>query len=83
MPPSLDLSLMIVQLEFLVSGIVLGLAAGMSPSPLLTLVVSETLKRGRGDGIRVAIEFISQVFQCTLKSLLFRVVFCPDATGSL
>jgi len=55
MAPSLNLSLMIIQLEFLVSGMALGLAAGMSPGPLLTLVVSETLKRGRGDGIRVAV----------------------------
>lgn len=55
MAHSLNLSLMIVQLEFLVSGIVLGLAAGLSPGPLLMLVASETLKRGRRDGIRVAV----------------------------
>ncbi len=37
------------------SGIVLGLAAGMTPGPLLTLVVSETLRHGSGAGMRVAL----------------------------
>jgi len=37
------------------SGIVLGLAAGLAPGPLLTLVVSETLRHGSGAGIRVAL----------------------------
>ncbi len=37
------------------SGIVLGLAAGLTPGPLLTLVVSETLRSGSSAGIRVAL----------------------------
>lgn len=41
-------------LYYLLSGILLGAAAGLSPGPLLTLVVSETLKHGMGAGIRVA-----------------------------
>lgn len=39
----------------LLAGIGLGLAAGISPGPLLTLVISTTLARGFGAGVRVAI----------------------------
>jgi len=39
----------------LLFGIVFGLAAGLSPGPLITLVVSETLKSGKKEGIEVAI----------------------------
>jgi threonine/homoserine/homoserine lactone efflux protein len=41
--------------EFLISGVILGLAQGTSPGPLITLVVSETLKFGKEEGIKVAI----------------------------
>lgn len=33
----------------------LGLSAGISPGPLLTLVISETLKQNRREGIKIAI----------------------------
>lgn len=36
-------------------GLGLGLAAGISPGPLLTLVVASTLERGFGAGLRVAL----------------------------
>lgn len=36
------------------SGIVLGLSAGLSPGPLMTLVITETLKRGIPAGARIA-----------------------------
>jgi len=36
-------------------GLGLGLAAGVSPGPLLTLVISTTLARGFGAGLRVAV----------------------------
>jgi len=39
----------------LLFGIFTGLAAGLSPGPLITLVVSETLKNGKKEGIEVAI----------------------------
>jgi threonine/homoserine/homoserine lactone efflux protein len=42
-------------LPFLMSGILFGLAAGISPGPLLTLVISETLRHNRKAGIRVAL----------------------------
>jgi len=37
------------------AGIVLGLSAGFSPGPLLTLVISQSLKHGIKEGIKVAI----------------------------
>jgi threonine/homoserine/homoserine lactone efflux protein len=40
---------------FLLSGVVFGLAAGMSPGPLLTLVITETLRHGFREGVKVAI----------------------------
>jgi threonine/homoserine/homoserine lactone efflux protein len=46
---------MIEPLLFLLSGSVLGLAAGISPGPLLTLVVSETLRQNRRAGMVIAI----------------------------
>ena len=42
-------------LSYLTVGMVLGLSAGVAPGPLLTLVVSETLRRGAGAGVRVAL----------------------------
>jgi len=41
--------------HFLIMGLVLGLSAGLAPGPLLTLVVSETLRYHVGAGIRVAL----------------------------
>ncbi len=40
---------------YLAEGMVLGLAAGIAPGPLLTLVISESLAHGRGQGIKVAL----------------------------
>lgn len=42
-------------LYYLATGALLGLGAGLSPGPLLTLVVSESLRRGAAAGIRVAL----------------------------
>ena len=39
----------------LLLGIALGLGAGISPGPLLGLVLTSTLKRGFGAGVRVAL----------------------------
>jgi threonine/homoserine/homoserine lactone efflux protein len=41
--------------EFLAAAVVFGLSGGLSPGPLLTLVVSETLARGRNAGLAVSI----------------------------
>ena len=40
---------------YLLTGLVLGLSGGLSPGPLLMLVISETLRHGTGAGIRVAL----------------------------
>ena len=37
---------MLVESSLLVSGAVFGLSGGLTPGPLLTLVISETLKHG-------------------------------------
>ena len=41
--------------SFLVYGVVLGFSAGVSPGPLLTLVISQTLQHGAKEGVRIAI----------------------------
>jgi threonine/homoserine/homoserine lactone efflux protein len=41
--------------EFVIAAVVFGLSGGLSPGPLLTLVVSETLARGRNAGLAVSV----------------------------
>lgn len=43
------------QLTFLISGVILGLSGGLTPGPLLTLVISETLKHGIKEGIKISL----------------------------
>mgnify|MGYP001112907730 CR=1 FL=1 len=45
---------MIEGLGFLFSGMVFGLAAGISPGPLIALVFSETIKYGKKEGFKIA-----------------------------
>jgi threonine/homoserine/homoserine lactone efflux protein len=45
----------LVILKFVALGAMFGLTAGMSPGPLLTLVITETLKHNKREGIRIAI----------------------------
>jgi threonine/homoserine/homoserine lactone efflux protein len=42
-------------LGFLISGIVIGAAAGIAPGPLMALVLTETLKYGKKEGEKVAV----------------------------
>jgi len=42
-------------INYILSGILLGLSAGFAPGPLLTLVVSETLQHGTRAGIKIAL----------------------------
>ena len=42
-------------IEFLTLGLFLGLAAGVSPGPLLAVTISETLQHGKLEGIKVAV----------------------------
>ena len=41
--------------SYLTIGIILGLSAGFTPGPLMTLVISETVRHGIGAGTRVAL----------------------------
>jgi threonine/homoserine/homoserine lactone efflux protein len=42
-------------LQFLTMGVFFGLTAGISPGPLLTLVITETLQHNKTEGIKIAI----------------------------
>jgi threonine/homoserine/homoserine lactone efflux protein len=42
-------------MKFFILGTLMGLTAGVSPGPLITLVLTETLKHGRAAGIKIAI----------------------------
>ena len=42
-------------IQFLISGVIFGLFAGISPGPLLTLVISETLRLNIKAGIAIAV----------------------------
>ncbi len=42
-------------IEFLALGSFLGIASGISPGPLLTITISDTLQHGKWEGIKVAI----------------------------
>jgi threonine/homoserine/homoserine lactone efflux protein len=41
--------------EYLAIGLSLGITAGLSPGPLMALVISETLRKGRIQGIKVSL----------------------------
>ena len=43
-----------IEKDFLILGIFFGLASGITPGPLLTLVISETLIKNKREGIKVA-----------------------------
>jgi threonine/homoserine/homoserine lactone efflux protein len=43
-----------VEISYFLSGAALGASAGLSPGPLQALVISETLRHGRGAGIKVS-----------------------------
>ena len=56
--------------ELLLSGLVMGLAAGISPGPLLALVIGETIRHDRRMGIRVALAPLITDVPIVLLSLL-------------
>lgn len=58
-------------IELLIAGITLGLYAGFSPGPLLVLVISQTLKHGYKEGIRVAFAPIISDIPIIIICLLF------------
>lgn len=55
---------------YLVSGIVFGLSSGLAPGPLLTLVLTETLRHGKKGGTRVAFAPLITDLPIVILSLL-------------
>jgi threonine/homoserine/homoserine lactone efflux protein len=43
------------ELSLLVTGIIFGLSGGLTPGPLFTFIISETLKYGTREGIKIAL----------------------------
>jgi len=68
---------------YIMLGATLGLSAGISPGPLLTLVISESLKHGPGGGIKVALSPLITDLPIILASLLIlaRLGKSPAAVG--
>ncbi|MGF7117171.1 LysE family translocator [Methanobacterium oryzae] len=58
-------------IELLIAGITLGLYAGFSPGPLLVLVISQTLKHGYKEGLKVAFAPIITDIPIVLITVLF------------
>jgi threonine/homoserine/homoserine lactone efflux protein len=57
------------------TGIVLGLSAGLSPGPLMTLVIAETLKQGMAAGVRIAVAPLITDVPIIAGSLLLLATF--------
>lgn len=41
--------------DFIIMGAIFGFIAGISPGPLLTLVITETITHNKSEGIKIAI----------------------------
>jgi threonine/homoserine/homoserine lactone efflux protein len=52
------------------AGVLLGLSSGLSPGPLLTLVLTQTIKHNRAEGIKVAISPLVTDFSIILITIL-------------
>ena len=57
------------EIPFIISGIVFGLGGGLTPGPLMTLVISETLKHGTKEGLKVAVAPLITDFPVVLLSI--------------
>jgi len=62
-------------LSYLWLGAVLGLTAGISPGPLLALVISETLKYNKREGIKIALSPLVTDLPIILFSLIVLSLF--------
>jgi threonine/homoserine/homoserine lactone efflux protein len=60
---------MLPHLSFLVTAFFLGLSGGLSPGPLLTLVVTESLRHGVKEGIKVSIAPLFTDFPIVLVTI--------------
>ena len=62
---------MIEAIEFFITGATLGLVAGITPGPLLTLVITETMKYNRKEGMKIALApLLSDLPVVTLSLLI-------------
>jgi len=57
------------EITFIISGIVFGLGGGLTPGPLMTLVITETLKHGTREGLKVAMAPLITDFPVVLLSI--------------
>ncbi|MFN8628235.1 MAG: LysE family transporter [Candidatus Binatia bacterium] len=71
--------------EYMTAGVVLGLSAGLSPGPLLALVLSQALRFGAREGIKVALAPVLTDGPIILVSLvvLARLAQSPAVLGTL
>ena len=58
-------------IEILIAGITLGMYAAFSPGPLFVLLISQTLKHGYNEGVKVAFAPLITDLPIIIASLLF------------
>jgi len=58
-------------ITYLTMGAVFGLTAGISPGPLLTLVISETLRHNKTEGVKIALAPLITDIPIVLLSIFF------------
>jgi threonine/homoserine/homoserine lactone efflux protein len=56
--------------QFISAGVLLGLISGLSPGPLLTLVLTQTIRHNRAEGIKVALSPLITDFPIILITVL-------------
>ena len=56
--------------HFISAGVLLGLSSGLSPGPLLTLVLTQTIRHNRAEGIKVALSPLITDFPIILITVL-------------
>lgn len=56
--------------HFISAGVLLGLTSGISPGPLLTLVLTQTIRHNRAEGIKVALSPLITDFPIILITVL-------------
>lgn len=57
-------------ITYLISGITLGFIAGISPGPILTLVITETIKHNKKEGFKVALSPLISDLPIVLLTIL-------------
>jgi threonine/homoserine/homoserine lactone efflux protein len=79
------------EIPFIISGIVFGLGGGLTPGPLMTLVITETLKHGTREGLKVAMAplitdlpvVLISIFLLSTLSELNRVIGIISLLGAI